>query len=220
MDQASIWRQHVTSRWLEFEGELRAAVLRVSLIVAFYVVQLVHYLAYSAQDEAARQFHRQATYLAAAWLFVSLAVLVMLGRRYLPWGLKYATSSIDVALLTLMALAGSGPASPLVLAYLLLIVMAGLRGSLRLIWLTTLACAAGFIVLVMAHAGYFQTVGVPRVPLRVLRPVEGMVAILSIASTGVVTGQLVRMLRQVVSEVCIRQLSTPPGQSDGDEQTN
>jgi hypothetical protein len=205
MDQASKWRQHVTGRWLEYEGELRAAVLRASLIVAFYLVQLVHYLGYSSQDEAAVQFHRQATYLTAAWLFASLAVLVMLSRQYLPSALKYATSFTDVVLLTMMAFAGSGPASPLVMAYLLLIVMAGLRGSLKLIWSTTLACAAGYIVLVVMQRGEIQSAA----PVGQVRPIEWMVALLSIASTGVVTGQLVRMLRQVVSEVCIRQLTAP-----------
>ena len=43
---------HIASRWQEFEGEMRSAVLRALLVVVFYAIQLVHYLTLEAVAES------------------------------------------------------------------------------------------------------------------------------------------------------------------------
>lgn len=202
MDQADADRLHITNRWLEYEGELRASLLRVLLIICFYAVELANYLSVEQVDAAVQQFHRQATYLSAAWLLVSLAALVAIGRRYLPSGLKYATSAVDVGLLTAVAWFGSGAASPLVSMYTLLVVMAGLRGSLRLIWFTTfLGLLAYFALLFLPPPGPLTNTELGSSTRSTVKPIAVMVMALAIGASGLLTGQLVRMLRQIVSEV-------------------
>ena len=205
MAQAVADRSFITDRWLEYEGELRAGLLRVVLISCFYAVELFNYLTAGQLDEATQQFHRQATYLSAAWVLVSLAALVAIARQVLPAWLKYATSGLDVLLLTSMAWFGSGASSPLVCLYLLLVVMAGLRGSLKLIWFTTLLSLGAYLALPFLPVRVVQAAALP------VKPIVVMVVALGIAAAGLVTGQLVRMLRQIVSEVC---LSNPEIRAD------
>lgn len=208
MAQTVAERSYITDRWLEYEGELRAGLLRVVLISCFYAVELLNYLTARQLDEAAQQFHRQATYLSAAWVLISLAALVVIARQALPAWLKYATSGLDVLLLTSVAWFGSGASSPLVCLYLLLVIMAGLRGSLKLIWFTTMLALAAYLALLFLPVRAVQAGALP------VKPIAVMVVALSIAAAGLVTGQLVRMLRQIVSEVC---LSNAAKQSEENE---
>jgi hypothetical protein len=197
-DESSDW-SYVASRWLEYEGEMRVALLRVIFVAAFYATQLVHFLVFSDRSPAVEQFHRQATYLAAAWLFISLAVLVALSRQFFPAWLKYVTAAFDLTLLTVMAAMGSGPASPLVFVYGVLIALAGLRGSLALIWSVTLGTMLAYLFLVgLRDDSWFDaTHSTP--------PIQQMVVHLSLVATGIIVGQLVRMMRQVIAETLARQ---------------
>lgn len=198
---------HVSSRWLEYEGELRVALLRVILVAAFYGAQLVHYLSFSDRSQPEQLFHRLATYLAAGWLFVSLGVLVALTRQYLPSWLKYVTSGFDLAFLTFLSASGSGPASPLVFVYGILIAMSAMRGYIPLIWCVTLVSMICYLALVgLRDANWFDAD-------HSTPPIEQMVVLLSLAATGIVLGQLVRMMRQVLSENGQREWLTISGAS-------
>lgn len=190
---------HIASRWLEYEGELRVGLLRVLLVSAFYAAQLTHFLFLSDRSDADQLFHRQVTYLAAAWLFVSLVVLVGLSRQWLPFWLKYATAAFDLTLLTAMAAVGSGPTSPLVYVFGLLIALAGLRGSLKLIACATIGSMLAYCGLVgLADEKWFDA-------NHATPPIVQMVVQLSLAATGIVVGQMVRMIRQVLGETVERQ---------------
>lgn len=211
MDEASgdlraRWR-HTTSRWLEYEGEMRVALLRVVLIALFYVVQLYHFLMLSDRSVAEQIFHRQATYLAAAWFFVSLGVLVALSRHWLPRSMKYLTAGLDVVFLTAIAALGSGPASPLVFGYGLLITQAGLRGSLPLVWFATLSAMVGYLALVaMRDDSWLDAHHVTPV-------IEQLVVQLTLAATGIVVGQLVRLPRRVSEEMLKLQMALEESQA-------
>jgi hypothetical protein len=190
---------YVVSRWLEYEGEMRVALLRVLLVAAFYGVQLVHFLVFSGRTEVERAFQQQVTYLAAAWLFVSLAVLVMLSRRLLYPALKFFTTAADVVLVTAVAALGAAAASPMVIALGLLIPLAGLRGSLPLVWMATIGSMLAYMCLVgLRDENWFDADH--RTP-----PVAQMVVLLTLAATGITVGQLLRMLRQIAQEMLIRQ---------------
>ncbi len=192
-------RWHVVSRWLEYEGELRSAFLRVVLVAAFYAAQLIHFTWFAARNDADQQFHRQATLMAAGWLFVSLAVLVSLTRHWFPSWLKFVTVSLDLILLTLLAGLGSGSHSPLVNVYWVIIVLGGLRCHLPLIWFTSFGAMVGYLVLVgIRDPKWFDAD-------HATPPIEQLVVLLSLAATGLVIGQLVRMMRQVTGEFMARQ---------------
>jgi hypothetical protein len=197
------WR--VVSRWLEYEGELRAALLRIVLVAAFYCAQLLHFAVFSEPTAAQQEFHRQATFIAAGWLFVSLAVLVALTRHWLPSWLKFVTVAIDLVLLTLLATLGSGASSPLVFVYWVMIALAGLRGNLPLIWFGTVGAMGSYLILVaMRDPVWFDAD-------HVTAPIEQMVVQLSLAAAGLIVGQLVRMVRQVSEDVFAHQSSSQEG---------
>jgi hypothetical protein len=188
----------ITSRWSELEGELRAAVWRIAFVIAFYAVQLVHYLFLAEPSGAELLFQRQVTYVAAAWLFVSLTVMIAVTQRWFPPALKFVGSGCDVALLTAAAHIGNGPASPLVHIYAIIIVMAGLRMSLSLIWFTTIACLVGYLALVAAaDAVWFD-------PDHVTPPVTTIVTLLSLSAVGLIVGQIIRMGRKAAEQYVTR----------------
>ncbi len=190
-NSVTVDRRRVVGRWLQYEGELRVAVMRVVLVATCYAAQLLHFLVFAERSDAAQQFHRQATYLAAAWLFVSLAVLVVLTRQWLPSWLKYVVHSLDVALLTLLAALGSGPQSPLVSFYFVLIALAALRGHLPLIWYGTLSAMVCYELLVgLKDPVWFDAA-------HTTPPIEQIMMQICLAATGIAIGQLVRMQRQV-----------------------
>ncbi len=197
------WR--VVSRWLEYEGELRSALLRIVLVAAFYAAQLLHFVVFAERTEAEQVFHRQATFVAAGWLFVSLAVLVALTRHWLPSWLKFVTVGIDLVLLTLLAALGSGAASPLVFVYWVVIALAGLRCNLALIWFGTIGAMAAYLILVgMRDPVWFDA-------NHATAPIEQLVVHMSLAAAGLVIGQLVRMTCQVTSEVFMQHSSREEG---------
>lgn len=182
---ASQWR--ITRLWASYEGEIRAAILRASLVAIFYSIQLVHYGLLVEKTEADILFHRQITFLSAGWLFVSLAVLVALRQSFFPSYLKFATCAFDVALLTVCAGLGSGPASPLVGCYFLIVAMSSLRFSLPLVWFATGSSMAGYLLLVGERdSTWFDVEHATPVLTQV-------VTLCGLAATGLAIGQLVRM---------------------------
>lgn len=188
----------VAARWLEYEGELRVAVLRVLLVAAFYTVQLIHYLFFCDRSPAEQIFHRQASYLSASWLFVSLAVLVVVSRYWLPRALKYLSATADLLLLTAAAALGNAASSPLVQVLGLLIALAALRGSLPLVWFATIGSMLSYLWLVgLKDERWFDAV-------HATPPVQQMVVLLTLAAIGIATGQLLRMIRQVTQETITR----------------
>lgn len=181
-------QRQIVSRWLEYEGELRAGVLRIVLVSAFYTAQIVHLMlsaSITAEDE---QFHRRVTFIAVAWLCLSLGILVAIARHWLPVGLKYAATTVDLVLLTAVTHLGSGSASPLVIAIALVIVMAALRGSLPLIWYATLGCMISYMVLSRGEPSFLKH----------------SIVLITLLATGLSMGQMLRMIRQVMEEAAIR----------------
>jgi hypothetical protein len=187
-------RWFIVGRWQEYEGEGRTNLLRVLAIAGFYANHLLWYLNLGTPGEADRQFHRLATLIAAAWLFLSLGVLVALQRHYLPSVLKYATTTLDLLLLTAIAWLGSGPASPLIHGYFLIIAAAALRFSLPLVWSCTLGAMVCYLVLVGAKdKTWFDAQHATPV-------VDQLTMLLSLGLTGIVIGQVIRRVRHMAEE--------------------
>src|SRR5687767_13024751 len=121
------WR--IAGRWQELEGEARANLLRAAAVGGFYLIELAHYRS-GGVDLA---FHRQMTGLAAAWIVCCSVVHACLRRRIFPSSLKFLSSTADVLLLTCVLLLADGPRSPLLAAYFVVVVLAGLRFDLPLL---------------------------------------------------------------------------------------
>ncbi len=189
---------YVTRRWQEFEGEIRAAILRVVLVTLFYAIQLWNFFVFTDRAGEALTFHRSVTFLAGAWLCISLVVLVALRQRFFPSWLKFATTAGDLVLLTGTALVGSGPASPLVVCYFLLIALAALRCSLPLVWFVTLGAICCYWALVGAFdESWFDAE-------HVTQPVQQLVVGCSMVAMGFTVGQLIRMYQSVATAYATR----------------
>ena len=182
---------HIACRWQEFEGEMRSAVLRSILVVAFYSIQLIHYLTLEAVRDTDRIFHRQVTFAAIAWLFLSMSVLIALRGGFMPPLLKYIATGIDLGLVTLLAWLSHGPSSPLVLALFLVLAIASVRFRIGLIWFATLGAMACYMILVgSVDGGWFDANH--NTPV-----LTQAITLCALASTGIVLGQIVRAARKM-----------------------
>jgi len=91
------WR--VIQRWLEYEGEARANVLRLIAIGAFYLVELVNFhglkLGFIELPKVVdAQFHTAITSLAVAWTAVALGILYCQTHRFFPAALTFRIGSL------------------------------------------------------------------------------------------------------------------------------
>jgi hypothetical protein len=184
--QAADRAWYIVSRWQQYAGEGRANLLRVVAVGVFYGIQLLHFYVFTGAEARERPFHQAATALAVVWSVVALGVLLCLQRQFFPAALKFVSTGCDVVLLTALALIGGRAHSPLVFVYFALLVLAAQRFSLALIWMTTLGCMAGYLVLVGASDPVWFDAD------HAVPPVQQLMVLASLALTGLFLGQIVR----------------------------
>jgi hypothetical protein len=199
----------IIGRWQEYDGESRANLLRIIGIGAFYAIHLLNYYGLQLrwlqvpQQQRAAEIHAGVTALAVAWTFVALGILLCLRRRIFPTWLKFVATACDVVLLTAILLAAGGAHSPVVVAYFVVIALAGLRFSLHLVWCATLGSMAGYLFL-LGYEKYFLRAE-STVPLE--NPVpryHQLMFLLALALTGIVLGQVIRRVRNLAEEYAAR----------------
>lgn len=201
----------VIGRWQEYAGEVRANLLRIAGIGGFYFIELLNYygLHLGPLDLPASVdlgFHRTMTAIVVAWTMMSLATLLCLQLRIFPAWLKYATTLGDVVLLTTTLIIADGPRSPLIVGYFLIIVLAGLRFQLPLVWCATIA----------SMLGYLWVAWLARMPDLIMRrdlSVPGyyqLIMLLALLLTGVVLGQIVRRVRAMAEDL-LKRVGTQAG---------
>ncbi len=188
-EQNSPPRWFIAKRWLEYEGEGKACILRLGMVIAFYGAQLAHFMFWSDGSEVAKAFHRQATLIAVIWLFLVLGVILCMKRGLFPSWLKFVITLGDLLLLTTLASLGDGPQSPLVLLFFVLLPLSLLRFSIPLCWFTTVGAIIGYMTLV-AHADptWFDSD-------HTTRPIDQLVTMLSILAVGTICDQILRSSR-------------------------
>lgn len=180
-------------RWQEYEGESRANLFRIAGIGIFYCIELANYWA----GVVDRPFHQAVTALALTWAMVGLGVLFCLTRHVFPASLKFLSVGADLLLLTVILMLADGPKSPLVVAYFLLIVLATLRFSLRLIWFTSIGSILSYIF-VLGYARWFT-----ERDIHVARYQQAIV-LLALALTGIVLAQVIRRVREIALDYAAR----------------
>jgi hypothetical protein len=201
MHGADVDRQwFIVSRWQQYDGELRANLLRIGGIATFYAIHLVNYhrwFGLPGIEGATPRFDEMVTALAVAWVLTGLAVQLALTRHVFPGAMKFVTTTADIWLLTLVIGVCDGPRSPLVVGYFLILAVASLRFSLRLVWLATAECLAGYVALVI-YAEHFATRDktVPRY--------AEMIMVAAILIAGVTMGAVVRRVRRLAFEFAQR----------------
>lgn len=192
----------IVGRWQEYEGEARANLLRIIGIGAFYIVELVNYYGlrlgfFEMPKVADESFHQAVTALAVVWTVVGLGVLLCLSQRVFPAILKFLSTGADIVLLTFILIVASGPRSPLVVGYFLLIALSALRFNLLLIRFTTVGSMAGYLF-VLGYVKWFtdSDLHVPRY--------HQIIFLLALALTGIVLGQVIRRVHGLAKEYAAR----------------
>lgn len=191
----------------QFDAELRTNVVRIAAVGLLYTLHLIHHysaggkhawLGFLRLDDAAalpEPVHDALTAIALAWAMMAVIIHLALESRVFPRGLMYASTLADVVFLTAVLVFTSGASSPLVAVYFLIIMMAGLRLQLSLIWFTTLSAILGYLCVIGCRAlgiGSSILAQAPAVP----RYHQAML-VAALALAGVVAGQSIRHVRRL-----------------------
>ncbi len=211
----------IAQRWQEYDGEMRANLLRIAAIGSFYLLHCWNYLSsqgkvpnwglleLSKEGTVDRRFHLMVTLLALAWAAAALGVHVALRNRFFPKWLPAASTAVDLAMLTAVLCISTGPRSPLVVGYFLVIVLAGLRFDLRLVRLTTGGAAAGYLCLLGMAKWPARFGRAADLDLRVPRYHE-LVVLAAMVLCGVFLGQVVRRARNLADDYAARRSAGEP----------
>jgi hypothetical protein len=194
---------YIVGRWQEYQGEARANLLRLAAVAAFYTIELINYYGVDlgfiqlpkVSDLA---FHQTVTAVAVAWVMLGLGVHLCLRLRILPAALKYASTGLDMVLLTLLLMVADGPKSPLVVGYFLIPALATLRFQLRLVWFATIAVLLGYVWL-LGWALWIEGARDIRVPRY-----HELIFLTALALTGIIQGQVIRRVKSLAAEYARR----------------
>ncbi|MGY8768916.1 MAG: hypothetical protein ACKVH8_10890 [Pirellulales bacterium] len=188
---------YIVRRWQTYSAELRTILIRMLAVMVFYSLQLGHH--YGILDDAGQAdnlaFHQAATGMACAWLFMSLGIFLLLQKKIFPPVVPYISTLLDVLLLTVLLILAGGPNNAqLVTIYYVIIVMAGLRFDLRLIWVTIIACFVGYLAAVGAVDKVWFDAD------HAVAPIRQVVTLASMGTAGICVGQMIRRTRQLADE--------------------
>lgn len=143
---------HVTQRLASLRGEERANALRVLGVAVFYAIEVLNYrglalgpIQIPTVAGVDASFHAASTALAVAWMAVAAAVLVAVKNRIFPPALMYVSTGADLVLLTGVLTLADGPKSPMVVVLFLVVVLAGLRLSPRLVVYATAGAVMSYV---------------------------------------------------------------------------
>lgn len=197
----------VDTRWEDarrleaWAGEVRVNLIRAVALALFYANHLLNVYIFDDDLASRGQFHVAVTAVVLAWASGILVLYACLSRRWMPASLKYVVTAWDLLLITLLViLSSSGPRSPMMLLYFVVLASAPLRLSLPLIWFSTVGSTlCGLIVLgqyIFFRVGwdaYFD----PERGLHIPRVAE-ILFLLALAAVGLLTGQMVRQAHRLV----------------------
>jgi hypothetical protein len=201
----------VARHWRQREAEMRINLVRIAAVGIFYLIHLVHHWAATHDSSLLKsleldtggvltdKLHVAVTCIVVAWTMLAVLVHAMLREGRSPRWLSVGATFLDVILLTAALLLSSGAASPLVAGYFLIVMMAGLRLDLRLVWET-----AGLSI-----AGYMFVLGCTRWPqgflleniLPAVPRYQQLMMVAALALSGVIVGQWIRHARKLAGDL-------------------
>ncbi len=175
------WPQRVFG-WARREPGLSC---RLAMLAA---CALLIQIAYQVQPAVGLVYHGKVMGILAGWAAVSLACQWLLRRDWSPGRVGAAWLTADAAFLTGMLALDDAHESSLVLVYGLYVAASGVWLRTRLVWVSTLAAAVGYAVLIGAAA---TQGGIHRPPH------YHLIVTIAIAATGAVVAYQVRRARQL-----------------------
>ncbi|MBL8799705.1 MAG: serine/threonine protein kinase [Planctomycetia bacterium] len=166
-------------RWARREPAL---VYRLGGLVVLMVVVQINY---QMTQVVSWQLHLEVLGLLAAWVAASIACQRWLNRERRTDLARLAWAGADVCCLTaILALTGS-QLSPLVVGYPFIVAASGLWFQLRLVWFTTAACIAGYVIAQSAGPHFLLT----------YMPHYHIIFVVTLAIMGFVVGYQVQRIR-------------------------
>lgn len=175
----------------EYGNQFRVMLLRIAAILTFYAIHLATHLSATVRTDSEIAFHHRVTWISAAWLVVSVVILIGLARRFFPRYLIYVTTCSDLLLLTAVAISGAKAASPLVVVYFLIVIVSGLSFRLSVVWFSTLGAMAAYLLLVgQSDSIWFDDHHAIPVP-------QQMIHLATILFCGIASGQFVRVAKRI-----------------------
>jgi hypothetical protein len=198
----------IVGRWQEYDGEWRANLVRTISIAAFYGVELLGYYGLNLgwlqiEQTFTREFHLAISSLAAAWVIVAFGTFYCLRMNIFPAALKYITTGCDIVVLTTMLAAASGPRSPLVAGYFVVIAVSALRLQLPLVWCATIGSMGGYLFLLGFAKWHDVWLGLPHCDLMVPRYAQ-LIMFLALGMTGITLGQVIRRVKAMAEDYARR----------------
>ena len=204
------------SGWRAVDAELRVNTVRILAIAGFYAIHSLHYyaprlgasvdwLGFDSAKSLPESAHLAVTVLALGWLMQAFAVHFMLQQRRAPDWLATATTLGDLVWLTAILTLSTGPGSPMVAGYFLILITTGLRFNLRLVRVSTLATVAAYLLLLGAAKwprGLLKQVDLETVPRH-----QQLMIVLALIFSGLLIGQIVRHGYAIADEISQRQKS-------------
>ncbi len=172
---------------------------RLGALIVFYAVETIHWHCGIMTD---RQFHWKVSLLMAGWAAASVFCQRVLVRRHGEISMCYAWGLIDSAALLSVLLIAKGAASPLIVAYPLLIVGSGLWFRVRFVTFMTVLSLLSYGILVVDFYWWSRDKLHNLIPTTVDRHVIFMVALVLL---GAVVAYLVHQVR-ILSSFYGRQL--------------
>jgi serine/threonine-protein kinase len=137
---------HAMGQWMRRKPGLGARL--VGLAVFFLVHLLIRFSGIDASLEP--EFTLQLGGIFLFWGCASVVLQSLLDRGYRSNLVHRMWMGADILCLTgLLLTIGSGPQSPVITAYLLIVVVSGIWFDARLVWFTTGLATLGFLVLVL-----------------------------------------------------------------------
>ncbi len=206
---------HIVQRWQQYEGEARANLLRIAAIGTFYLIHLWNYfssqgklpdwgfLQLAKAGEIDRRFHVMVTLLALAWLAAAAAVHLSLRARVFPIWLPITSITVDLLFLSGILCISSGPRSPLVVGYFLIVALAALRFSLPLVRVATIGGMFGYLG-VLGCAKWPAVFGLATEVDRSVPRFHQLVFLVGLGLTGIVLGQVIRRMRRLAEDYAQR----------------
>jgi len=175
----------------EWAGETRVNLIRAVALAALYGQHLVSWKWFRG-TWLTPEYHATVTALVLAWAFLVVALRVRLARGAPPAWLKYAVTTWDTLMVTVLVIVSGGVDRTLVTLYFLVIAAAPLRLSLALVWCATAASVAGYVVL-LGHAKWYA-------PAQRLPRQQQVIFLLALLVAGLLAGQVVRQARRAAKE--------------------
>lgn len=184
------FRWHCLRRISEIDAEYRIAFFRVLALTLLYLIHLAFYQR-DDQQPAALTYHRIVSLVTLASASISFLTIVVLWRRFFPRWIAVIIVAGD--LLCVCSLAATRPTGfgPMVPLFAVIIITAGLRFRLELVWISTLIGMLCFGAVLMMRKGQ------QAIPTTVDDRLDQLLWGSEILLVGIIVGQIVRRVHQL-----------------------